>query len=77
MKHKNKQIQTGKSGDGIEFINTMKKSGGFFDLPKLRVCKSPEHEPPQYMVIPQGKGYKHVCPVCGETVIIIPQQYSY
>jgi hypothetical protein len=52
------------------------KRGGFFDLPKEKKCKDPEHEPPKYIHIPQGKGYRHFCPACGEETVIIPQQHS-
>lgn len=50
-----------------------KKESGFFDLEKeIQTCTDPEHRPPMHMVIPAGKGYKHVCPSCGTTQIIIP-----
>lgn len=84
---KMKKIQTGKSGDGIEFINTLQSlekledllpaKCGFFDLPKIKRCNDREHEPPKYLYIPQGKGYKHVCPTCGSETIMIPQQISF
>lgn len=48
--------------------------GGFFDLPKKTNCKHPEHDPPKHLHIPQGKGYRHVCPSCGNTVDLIPPQ---
>lgn len=51
--------------------------GGFFDLPKVEKCNHPEHEPPRHLHIPQGKGYKHVCPSCGKVSIITPQQISF
>lgn len=42
---------------------------GFEDLPEppkeLRLCPSFEHKPPQYMSVPVGKRYRHVCPLCG------------
>ncbi len=52
------------------------KGGGFFDLPFKKQCNHPEHEPPKYLHIPQGKGYKHICPSCGEATTIIPTQIS-
>lgn len=53
----------------------MSKSG-FFDLDKKEKCNDPDHEPPGLLHIPQGKGYKHVCPKCGKETIIIPPQTS-
>lgn len=53
------------------------KKGGFFDLPKEKKCTSQDHEPPKHICIPQGKGYRHVCPSCGAEVTIIPQQISF
>jgi len=52
------------------------KESSFFDLPKDKSCKDREHNPPSHMVIPQGKGYRHVCPSCGEVQIVIPTQIS-
>lgn len=49
---------------------------GFFDLPQNRVCSHPSHNPPSHIVIPQGKGYRHVCPACGQRVDIIPPQVT-
>jgi hypothetical protein len=65
----------------IHFSNLKKMFGqktkeGFFDLPKITVCKDPEHYPPSHMVVPQGKGYKHVCPSCKNVSVIIPPQIS-
>jgi predicted RNA-binding Zn-ribbon protein involved in translation (DUF1610 family) len=53
------------------------KQGGFFDLPKVQTCKSNEHNPPTHIHIPQGKGFKHICPACGKETIIIPPQISF
>jgi hypothetical protein len=51
------------------------KNSGFFDLPKAeKKCLHPGHKPPSHIHIPQGKGYKHVCPDCGESTTIIPPQ---
>lgn len=52
------------------------KGGGFFDLPQKKTCRHPEHRPPSHIHIPQGKGYRHVCPGCGNVVDIIPQQVT-
>ena len=49
---------------------------GFFDLPKIKTCNHPSHNPPGYIVIPQGKGLRHTCPSCGKVSIVIPQQIS-
>jgi len=48
---------------------------GFLDLPtEERACPDPRHDPPGHMVIPQGKGYRHVCPACGRVQEIRPVQ---
>jgi hypothetical protein len=52
------------------------KGGGFFDLPKQQTCNHPEHEAPKHLCIPQGKGYRHICPKCGRVQEIIPQQIT-
>lgn len=52
------------------------KESGFFDLPKINQCMDPEHKPPMYIHIPQGKGYRHVCPSCGKVTELISQQIS-
>lgn len=70
-------IVTGKSHEGIEQINIPDTKGGFFDLPKIKTCRHPEHNPPGYLHIPQGKGYRHVCPACGAEAILIPPQITY
>ncbi len=62
------QAQLNKSAD---------KKGGFFDLPPKKYCQSPSHESPKYLHIPQGKGYRHVCPQCGHIIDIIPSQISF
>lgn len=57
--------------------NKFKDKSGFFDLPQFENCTDPEHDPPTHLQIPQGKGYRHVCPSCGKTVIIKPLQIKY
>lgn len=37
-------------------------------------CKSPEHEPPTAICIPQGKIYRHVCPSCKQISYLRPGQ---
>lgn len=61
----------------IKAIYDFHKKCGFFDLPKQKICKHPQHNPPQHLYIPQGKGYRHVCPACGATVDLIPPQISF
>lgn len=49
---------------------------GFFDLspPMPEVCRNPEHNPPEHLYIPPGKGYRHRCPGCGSvSTIVLPQ----
>ena len=53
------------------------KKGGFFDLPQDRTCKDKSHEPPTHIHIPQGKGYRHICPSCGKVTELIPSQISF
>jgi hypothetical protein len=60
-----------------KFLNKNKeKESGFFDLPNTNRCMHPEHNPPTGICIPQGKGYRHVCPACGKVQIVIPPQYT-
>lgn len=58
-------------------ITKPEKQGGFFDLPKDTRCKDKSHEPPTHIHIPQGKGYRHVCPSCGKVTDLIPPQISF
>lgn len=53
------------------------KKGGFFDLDIPESCNDPEHNPPSHLHIPQGKGYRHVCPSCKKEQIIIPPQIRF
>ena len=55
----------------IAELQSIQKSG-FFDLenPKI-ICNDKNHNPPSNLHIPEGKGYRHVCPSCGKTVEII------
>ena len=57
----------------IEEINKSKQSG-FFDLEEKKYCNHPNHNPPSYIHIPQGKGYRHICPQCGNVIEITPLQ---
>ena len=47
-------------------MNQDKNGSRFIDVDKIKVCSSPFHNPPAYIVIPDGKIYKHVCPDCGQ-----------
>lgn len=52
------------------------EKGGFFDLPNILTCRHPEHNPPQHIHIPNGKGYRHICPGCRKVTDLIPQQIT-
>ena len=58
-------------------ITKPEKQGGFFDLPQDTRCKDKSHDPPTHIHIPQGKGYRHVCPSCGKVTDLIPPQISF
>ena len=58
-------------------ITKPEKQGGFFDLPQDKRCKDKSHKPPTHIYIPQGKGYRHVCPSCGKVTDLIPPQISF
>lgn len=47
---------------------------GFFDLPFNSKCMDLQHEPPSHLHIPQGKGYRHICPSCGKVTTLISLQ---
>lgn len=57
-------------------MKTEKEKSGFYDLPKPQKCNHPNHEPPKHLFIPQGKGYRHVCPACGTVTNLVPPQIS-
>ena len=57
--------------------NNSSKLSGFFDLSQDTRCKDRSHEPPMHIHIPQGKGYRHVCPSCGKVTEVIPPQISF
>ena len=44
---------------------------GFFDLPKEKTCRHPQHNFPSHLYIPPGKGYRHKCPACGNVIEVI------
>lgn len=53
----------------IKALPTDNDRSGFFDLPDYSGCTDPSHKMPSHMVIPAGKGYRHVCPACGKVSI--------
>ncbi len=57
-----------------DWLKKEAEKSGFFDLQKQDTCHDSEHNPPTHIHIPQGKGYRHVCPSCGKETVIIPQQ---
>lgn len=59
------------------FDPSYKPESGYFDLPVNDSCLHPNHNPPNNLYIPQGKGYNHVCPLCRAIVKVIPQQISF
>jgi len=48
----------------------------FEDIPKPDMCMHPEHNPPQHIVIPQGKKMVHVCPACSKRQEIMPMHVT-
>lgn len=44
---------------------------GFFDLPAHDHCPHPQHSPAYGIYVPPGKGYRHVCPGCGFSFVIL------
>jgi len=46
------------------------EAGGIFELNKAERCLDPSHNFPSHMCIPQGHGYRHVCPKCGAVKIV-------
>ena len=46
------------------------EQGGFFDLPSSVTCQDANHNFPMHLNIPVGKGYRHVCPSCGNVIIV-------
>lgn len=57
-------------------METINKKGGFYDLPQQKTCNYPNHNPPTNIYIPPGKGYRHVCPKCGEVKDLVPLQIT-
>jgi predicted RNA-binding Zn-ribbon protein involved in translation (DUF1610 family) len=40
-------------------------------------CNHPEHNPPGFIVIPQGHKLEHKCPACGKESIVRPIAISF
>ena len=51
-----------------------KPRSGFFPLGRITTCRDPEHLAPSHITIPQGQGYRHVCPSCGHVQVVMPPQ---
>ena len=58
------------------FFPKLEKSG-FFDIHPTKLCNHPDHGFPSHLYIPFGKGYRHVCPSCGNVTTVIPQQITF
>lgn len=59
--------------------NTIPKpSGGMEPIPdnerRDRTCRHPGHKPPTMIHIPAGMQYRHICPGCGNVVILRSSQ---
>lgn len=46
------------------------EESGFFDIDPKKYCDHPNHLPPNYIHIPAGKGYRHICPKCKKKTIV-------
>ena len=68
-----------KSKQTEEYLKSLEQEekSGFFDLEESKICNHPEHNPPAFIYIPQGKFYKHICPKCGHKVILHPPNISF
>ncbi|ARP89779.1 hypothetical protein CAL14_05340 [Bordetella genomosp. 9] len=61
---------------GCSVPQEQRKKSGFFDLPRQEFCTHQEHNAPNGIYVPPGKGYRHVCPGCGREQVIIPTQIT-
>lgn len=48
----------------------IKQPDGVYKLPEYEFCTDPNHEPPMFISVPHGHGYKHSCPSCGKVSVI-------
>lgn len=46
------------------------KQSGFEDDPLPNWCRHPGHNFPTHLCIPVGKKYRHVCPACGNEIVV-------
>jgi hypothetical protein len=64
--------------DNQKLENRKVDQSGFYDLPEdIKGCNDPHHNPPMHIYIPQGKGYRHICPSCGKVFNLIPPQIKF
>lgn len=61
----------------MENLLNTKNQKGFFDLDKKLSCTHPEHNPPMFLYIPSGKGYKHICPNCKKVAILVGNNITF
>lgn len=77
LTNENKKIKMIDINDiNMKILNRSKESE-FYDLEITNKCNHPEHDPPMYINIPSGKGYKHVCPLCGKVTNVEPLNITY
>lgn len=56
------------------WLRRKEQKSGYFELPQHMTCRDPQHEPPTHILIPNGMGYRHVCPQCGRETILTPSE---
>jgi len=44
--------------------------GGFEPLDEKQTCMDAQHQPPMNLNIPYGQQYRHICPSCGNEIVI-------
>jgi hypothetical protein len=51
----------------------MNQGSGFFKVSDegRKRCQDPEHDFPTMVYIPPGRGYRHVCPTCERSIVVI------
>lgn len=54
----------------------LERRGGFEPDPTPEICRHREHNAPTHMVIPQGQQYRHICPGCGNEIVLRPLRIS-
>lgn len=77
QKNDNKKITLNEMNEINQNILNRDKDSGFYNLDKERICSHPEHDPPKYLNIPKGKGYRHVCPLCSKVTNVEPLNITY